>query len=635
MKNKLYLLLLTTLTTLASAQTYSWQWAKYGGGNTGSTSSGFNYTQDESIRDIAVDNQNNYYYLATMNPTNPTLNGTAVDNYDRQDLFLFSTDCQGNVRWTRNIGGTTAVQQSWNIEVDNNGGLYIMGTFQNRAYASNPTYAPLHFDSANHIPVIQISQTDTTTPDPGLKTAYLLKYSTANGNLEWQKPLQGNVTSALRSSDCGIFYMDSSKNIHAIVGFAAGTHLNGAITVPASFTGSYQYYLIKFSYNNGNMTPDPNPLLLPITGFIVQGYSEGKVSLLYDGTAGVNQYYLAGKRMQYGNFTYSDFSYGGTPFTEDGYLLAFNGTTGAEVWRKEFTMSTNPANVPDDNSVLDVVKDPNTSDIYIAGNYYIYNQNGSVVFNNSVSFGNYTFPYVFQGYNPYVMKLNPAGTVLWATIPSAISANSIEGYKFMKGRLTLNNNEVAFVKGSRGDTWGSFAMQRPVNDQADPLLVRLNTGTGAVIGTHEVLSSFGSQDEFTAVAVDNDGNYVLGGFMHGILFEDPNDGLPSMNGLTGSGKSQFFVSKLAKSACSAMATAETPVQQTDVAFYPNPVQDVLNIKTKEKLLSYEVITADGRLITQGKFARTYTVDMTGMTTGVYYVKVLGEGFATTGKVIKK
>jgi hypothetical protein len=84
-----------------------------------------------------------------------------------------------------------------------------------------------------------------------------------------------------------------------------------------------------------------------------------------------------------------------------------------------------------------------------------------------------------------------------------------------------------------------------------------------------------------------------------------------------------------------MNTVETPVQQTDVAFYPNPVQDVLNIKTKEKLLSYEVITADGRLVTHGKFARTYTIDMTGMATGVYYVKVQGEGFATTGKVIKK
>ncbi|QFG53467.1 T9SS type A sorting domain-containing protein [Chryseobacterium sp.] len=628
MKKQLYLLLTLLSTISVTAQTYSWQWAKYGGGNTGSTSSGFNYTQDESIRDIAVDNQNNYYYLATMNPTSPTLHGTAVNNYDRQDLFLFSTDCQGNVRWTRNIGGTTAVQQSWNIEVDNNGGLYIMGTFQNRAYASNPTYVPLHFDSANHIPVIQISQTDTTTPDPGLKTAYLLKYSTANGNLEWQKPLQGNVTSALRSSDCGIFYMDSSKNIHAIVGFAAGTHLNGTITVPASFTSSYQYYLIKFNYNNGNMTPDPNPLLLPITGFIVQGYSEGKVSLLYDGTAGVNQYYLAGKRMQYGNFTYSDFSYGGTPFTEDGYLLAFNGTTGAEVWRKEFVSTANPNNIPDDNCVFDIIKDAD-SNIYIAGFYNVFASN------IAVSFGNYTFPYITENYNPYVMKLNPAGQVQWATIPTGLSANSGGGYRFEKGRLALNNNEIAFVKGSRGDTWGSFPMVRPVNHNADPLLVRLNKDTGTVLGTHDILSSAGSKDEFTAVAVDNDGNYILGGFMHGILFEDPNDGIPSMNGLTGSGKSQFFLSKLAKSACSVMSITETELD-SHISFYPNPTQDEVQVSTKITPKSWEIYGMTGQIVSKGAFTRgSNRINMSHLATGTYMVKVETEKGTLTGKVIKK
>src|SRR5690606_36041414 len=151
---------------------------------------------------------------------------------------------------------------------------------------------------------------------------------------------------------------------------------------------------------------------------------------------------------------------------------------------------------------------------------------------------------------------------------------------------------------------------------------------------HPILSGYGTADELTSVAVDNDGNYVVGGYFHSEIFTDPNDNIPTIS-YNANGKSQFYVAKLAKSACSAMATAETPVQQTDVTFYPNPVQDILQIKTKEKLLSYEIITADGRLITQGKFARNYSIDMTGITTGVYYVKVQGEGFATTGKVIKK
>jgi hypothetical protein len=640
MKKQLYLLLTLLATVTASAQTYSWQWAKYGGGNEGSFSSGFTYTQDESIRDIAVDNQNNYYYLATINPMNPTLNGTPVTSYHQQDLFLFSTDCQGNIRWTRTIGGRIEQEFAWNIELDNNGGLYLLGSFSTTNYVTDPAPIPIHFDTNVTLPLLTVPSSQPTTIDPALKTSYLLKYNTSDGSLAWQQPLQGDVSWTTRQADSAIFTMDSAKNIHAILGFRAGTHLNGLITVPSNFTNTYQYYLVKFNYtaNTGNvvnMIPQANPLLLPITGEIWAGMFEGKVNLVYDET--LNRYYLAGKRMwSDGSFTYTDFSYGGTPFTGDGYLLAFEGSTGGELWRKEFTMTANPWNLPDDNVVFNIVKDSTTSDIYIGGFYFIYNKTGSTTFPNNASFGNYTFPYYYTGINPYVMRINPLGQVLWVAQPTSISTASMEGHKFYKSSLVLNGNEVAFAKGSRGDTWGTYPMVRPQNDDADPLLVRLNKDTGAVLGTHEVLGMYGIKDEFTAVAADQDGNYVVGGFKHGSLFMDPNDGVPELHGNTASGKSQFFFAKLAtSSSCTQMNTVETPVQQTDVAFYPNPVQDMLQIKTKEKLITYEVITADGRLITQGKFSRTYTIDMTGMATGVYYVKVQGEGFATTGKVIKK
>src|SRR5690606_36136500 len=270
-------------------------------------------------------------------------------------------------------------EYAWKIELDNNGGLYILGIFSSRTGPSFPGFLPVYFDENNSIPITTIPYSDQTSYDPGLKTAYLLKYKTNNGALEWHKELQGDVTWSLANADTAIFTMDSSKNIHAILGFKAGSHLNGTITVPASYTDSYQYYLVKFAYDNGNMTPELNPLLLPITGFITQGLGEGKVNMVFD--EGLDRYYIAGKRMSGGSATYVDFSYSGVPFTEDGYLLAFQGKNspqpGTELWRKEFTMSNNPANMPDDNSVFDIVKDPNTSDIYITGYYYIYNQNGS------------------------------------------------------------------------------------------------------------------------------------------------------------------------------------------------------------------------------------------------------------------
>lgn len=639
MKKILYLLLLT-FSFLVNAQTYTWQWAQYGGGDNGSYGSGFTYTRDESIRDIAVDNNNNYYYLATNNPGNPTLNGTPVTNYHSQDLFLFSTDCQGNIRWTKTIGGRFRWEYAWNIELDNNGGLYILGSFRTDD-VTDPSPIYTHFDTNVTLPLATVPYSDQTSTDPALKTSYLLKYNTSDGSLAWYQPLQGDVSWPTSYADSVITTMDSSKNIHAIIGFRAGTHLNGLITVPASYTSTYQYYLVKFNYTPGtgntvNMTPQANPLLLPITGEITQGMAEGKVNLVYDET--LNRYYLAGKRMYGESGTYADFSYAGVPVTRNAYLLAFNGVNGNEEWRRQFD-DTNPT--PGER-IDAIVKDSN-GNIYICGFYNLYRVNNvpqPITFNKLPNQTNPYYPlaYTANGQNAFVIKLNPGGDVLWYTIPSGYSSSATSaGYYFYKSSIALNGNEIAFAKASIGDTWGTFPMVRPQNDTADPLLVRLNKDTGAVLGTNEVLSPFGSMDGFTAVAADVDGNYVVGGFKHSSLFVDPNDGVPDLNGNTTSGKSQFFFAKLATSnTCTKLATAETPVKETDLLFYPNPVDDVLQIKTKEKLDSYQVITADGRLVRNGKFERTaYTVDMQGLPKGVYYVKVKGENFSTVGKVIKK
>ena len=75
MKRKLYLCLLALLPLCIFSQNYQWQWAKMGGGYNASVSSGINPNQDEMIRDIVVDNQNNHYYLTTIYGNNPNVGG--------------------------------------------------------------------------------------------------------------------------------------------------------------------------------------------------------------------------------------------------------------------------------------------------------------------------------------------------------------------------------------------------------------------------------------------------------------------------------------------------------------------------------------------------------------------------------
>ncbi|MDR4953840.1 T9SS type A sorting domain-containing protein [Chryseobacterium sp. ES2] len=618
LKNKLWGLLLI-VPGLSFSQAYQWQWGKQAGGLTGSADPGFHYVFDESIRDIVVDNNNNTYYLATMREQDQNLNGASVTNYGLSDLFLFSADCAGNIRWTRPIGGSGDGENAWHIKVDNNGGLYVLATLYNNSYVGDPNVVPMHFDDTHTQPLYTYYD---QTIEPAHKAAFLLKYNTSDGTLAWSKSLQGDVSYSTRMCDVQMMYMDASKNIHAIMGFRAGTHLNGLITVPSTFTSTYQYYAVKFNYDNGNMTP-ATPLLLPVTGGAINIVGrEGKVNVVYDES--LNRYYIAGKRMDPGFSNLVDLSYNNVPFTKAAYVLALDGTTGAEVWRKELNNGTTST----DDEIHAIIKDPVTSDIYISGRYF----NGITV---PATFGSYTFP--LRNYVeavPFVMKMNAAGTVQWARTPEAMSGLQF-GYRFTKGTIAINGNEIAFAKGSWSDVWGSYAMVRPDGDRSDPLLVRLNKDTGDVLGTGEIRSNYYVIDEFTAVAADNDGNYVVGGFFHDQLFTDANDNVNTMAVNVAGGKSQSFFTKFAKSACSQMSVEETAAQ-AGMQLYPNPVQDVLTIKSKEPLVSYEIFGATGQLVKQGTLNMMQEqIVVSSLQTGVYYVKLKTKSSTVTEKILKK
>src|SRR6187402_433197 len=98
----------------ASAQTYEWQWAKRGGGTkeTPAESESAANFESEQIIDIAVDHDNNYYYLAFMGQDHTEYDGTPITVYNTEnqetgytDVVLIATDCSGNLRWTQTIGG--------------------------------------------------------------------------------------------------------------------------------------------------------------------------------------------------------------------------------------------------------------------------------------------------------------------------------------------------------------------------------------------------------------------------------------------------------------------------------------------------------------------------------------------------
>jgi hypothetical protein len=166
-------------------------------------------------------------------------------------IFFFFYRLSGKYKMVKNNRGTGPGENAWHIEVDNNGGLYVMATLYNAADTTQPNEIPIKLDDTHSLPAYTYVDVNCQIR---FKAAYLLKYHTSNGTLAWSKPLQGDVNFLSRYCDVQTMYMDASKNIHAIMGFRAGTHLDGMITVPSTYTTSYQYYLVKFNYNNGNMT---------------------------------------------------------------------------------------------------------------------------------------------------------------------------------------------------------------------------------------------------------------------------------------------------------------------------------------------------------------------------------------------
>ncbi|WP_262152636.1 T9SS type A sorting domain-containing protein [Chryseobacterium foetidum] len=612
----LFILIITNITVLR-AQTYQWQWAKTGGAFNGINSVGFDQKFDEQILDIAVDNQNNTYYLSSLFNTTPLLDGQPVTNYGGRNLIIFSTDCQGNVRWTRTIGGSgNTGGQAHKIVLDNNGGLYVSAFMPNNATPGSGNLPP-RFGDSDIQPMIS---NNFSEPQAALKTGFLLKYNTDDGQLAWRKAFQDDVSLFNSYIDVGTPLIDSQGIIHIIVGFSNGSHLGGLITVPSTYNtnNNFQYFLIKYNAL-GNIVGTPS--LLPIQGFT--NFSSGYLNFIYDE---VNSRYYLGGTSPINTGSTAAFSYNNIGINESAFVLAFNSTTFAELWRKEID---NGFAQPSDN-IFGLKKDPVTSDIYVSG---LYSEGAPT----PATFGSYTFSTPLSGRISFVAKLNISGTVLWCTNPVALSDGSTQvAVENARMPITIKGNEVLFAKGSIRETWGNFPMVRPVNERTDPLVVKFNKDTGAITGTHEVLGSSGAEDHFTAIATDNDGNIMLGGFINGQLFVDPNDGVPTISNASGSQKSNFFFAKLANTACSALSTAETKIEDSQISFYPNPTQDFVLVSTKNALQNYAIYSTAGQLVKQGKFENNDNkIQMQGLSTGHYIIKITTVKGNLTGKVMKR
>jgi len=604
---KKIILCATLLITLVStAQTYEWQWAKRGGGTYESyQESGDSYAFDsEQIKDIVVDANNNYYYLAVMTYGNTTYENNPVTVYNSPggcDIVLISTNCEGTLRWIQTIGGG-GQDYAYKLALDANSGLYLTANVLNISGQEPNTYQPPHFNATVSLPILE----DNTDIQEGYKTAVLLKYNTADGSLVWRKTLQGDVSLYTRSADISQVQVDSNGVIHVLIGLLKGTHLDGLAVVPETFTDTYKFYVAKFN-SDGTVL---SAIDVPMEGSFLDYHSDFR----YD--ENLQRYYLAGFRFTADNSSLNNLSYNGVPFQYQAYVLAIN-STGTELWRKEISST------PDIgwNEIHDIQTDSD-SNIYITGKSFITGTTQTQI-------GNYPFPDAVSGNVMYVMKLGPSGDVLWLKTPSGYTNWLGDSGNENAFSLAVNGDEVALACQGMYTIWDSVSMTRPEGYLSDPVLVRFNKATGAPIAMHDIMGPAGYTDALTAVTKDNDGNYVVGGYFRNSLFTG-NDAVPTIEKVQGGASfTDFFMAKLAAGPCGTLAVPSA-VGNTKFKLYPNPSTGQIQFESNETLDSYEVFNLIGQSLIGGDLkAGQNSISIDSLSAGTYLIN-----FKTaTGKII--
>ncbi|WP_395054180.1 T9SS type A sorting domain-containing protein [Flavobacterium sp.] len=559
MKKIIYLLLILSIN--ATAQ--SWQWGKRGG-----STDDLNATSGtkEEVTHIVTDSQNNIYMISAVGKNGLDVDGNPKNYYGdpngflKNDFVLASFACDGTYRWSKIIGGQEGETVN-TIKIDSQDNVYVCGRFND----NDVDYPPRIDDD------IIISQTP-----PDYRLTFMVKYNN-NGVMQWFKRPQNFGVTISDSNLTGSYEMDidTNGNINWLVGLAPGNYVNGAYT--NNLSGS-TFHLLKYNTNGDFISG------FPIDMQFTNAWQPIKMK--------INPYN--------GNFYFTNFkggtntapsTVGGVTINNSAILACFN-NLGQFQWVRESST-------------------PNSGRFRIYGVTFDSDNNiymgGTILGTNIVSFLGFSVPEATQP--QFVLKLNPnATTVLWSNYYTIFD----NAYQY--GQIKLKNNEVSLTsRGSSSFIWDSQSIVGGggSNQGTQPMLARFNKNTAECIGLHNIINNLLTQDTGTALAIDSNGDYIMGGSFGSQLNFTTN----TINA-TGA-QSDFFIAKFSTSVCS-LGVEDFKEQGLELA--PNPVEKSVLVRTKENL-NYELFTILGNKIKEGTLSELQnSIDVSDLVAGSYILK---------------
>lgn len=598
--NTILFLFITLLSTTIYAQNPldpGWLWAMRGGSNSALNSGSFD-AKYERILDVAVDANNNYYYLAEVGGYTFTLDTMTFENYnddpDKKDIFVFSTDGEGTFRWSKLIGGGIYDYAS-SFGLDAEGNIYVTGMSVNWAQP----ITQVHFDTDS------IMESATIEPSPNNKTLFIIKYD-MDGNFQWLRQPEGDDTPLFGSGAILKTVVEPNGTSHSLIALIGGTYLDGQLIVPPMDTiGNVpltQTVIVK--YNNAGKFMEY--ILLDMHPTTRNYWTQ----LAYD--PNLERYYIAA------TYTSNDVN-PDNPLSINGYgsdtpykafYLAAVDNQGEVVWYHENDVFGGFA-------TGDIALD-NTGNVYLTG------------FTSADQGSDNIAGYVFDPVggssgqqDPFLVKLDSNGNLLWGTNANLFSP-------FLGQSIVVDGNSVYLGLGMLLNTWDGVDIPAPTGQGLVPdiQIIRFDAQTGIAQEAIHNNETTPTRDAIMAMALDTAGALVVGGYFGSTLFGGTD--LQIQN--TGP-DSDFFIAKYQPQDTGVGINEATALKTINV--YPNPTNGVLNLQSQVALTSYTLCDLQGRVVKQGNIEYNQ-VDLSGLESGVYVLGVRGgNGGVRNFKVVRE
>lgn len=461
---------------------------------------------------------------------------------------------------------------------------------------SNPfmnNSTPVHFD----IDSIKPQALAPGVFDISKKGAFIIKYN-QSGEFQWLvEPEVGYDSSA--SGTSLRLYVEPNGNLHYLMFFSQGTHLDGQVVVTSE--NDPQTAILRYD-TEGNLL---NHVLLDMFHSEIGGYD---YQFVYDAT--LSRYYIADTRRNTSDVI-SINGFGAATGNQKGFYLAALESDGEVIWYKENA-------VPSNWSIGDIQLDANGA-IYFTGT-------ASSTPNENDFFAGHEFEITQTSTvgTPFLLKLDSDGELIWG-------ANADLSTRFPGRSIALDGEDVYLGLGMYYLTWDGFTINgiQTGGQVPDPTILRFNATTGSLQEVIRMPDNVSGQDEIMSIALDSHGSIIMGGhFSNTLLTNHP---VPTLT--KSGGHSDFFIAKYGTNTCT-LGTAEFTPTQLEIKLYPNPAQSHVYIESNTDLSQVEIFSIKGKQVLQSTVSPQTPIDISSLTSGIYLVKIhTSEGTIETKKLV--